>query len=189
MTADPIIRGASRYDRIEGDFYATERELVDALLPHLPELRRRLIDEPACGDGAIARVLEERGYAVRASDLADRGYGEPFIDFLARTEMGGGNAIVTNPPYGDLGPRFVRHAIDLMRPVRGLVAMLLRTNFDCEPGRFDLFAGPPFRARLTCCWRPHWSEERRNAPRWASAWFIWDWRWSGSALSLYAGKP
>jgi hypothetical protein len=46
----------SPYARREGDAYFTELELVLALAMHLPELRQRLVLEPACGDGAIARV-------------------------------------------------------------------------------------------------------------------------------------
>jgi len=32
--------------------------------------------EPACGDGAISRVLEAAGYQVISTDLIDRGYGQ-----------------------------------------------------------------------------------------------------------------
>ena len=55
--------------------------------------------EPACGDGAIARVLERAGHRVIATDLIDRGYGEAGVDFLTTAEPRARH-IVTNPPYG-----------------------------------------------------------------------------------------
>ena len=40
------------------------------------------IYEPCCGQGHISKVLIENGYNVFSSDLVDRGYGTPRIDFL-----------------------------------------------------------------------------------------------------------
>jgi hypothetical protein len=180
--------GGSGYDRRAGDAYYTERALVNAALLHLPDLAGRRILEPASGKGAIVRVLEEHGHQVIASDIARRCYGRPGVDFLKLRSARRARAIFTNPPYKRLAPLFVRHALALMQPVGGLVAMLLRVNWDAEPGRLDLFRGPPFRAKITCCWRPHWTDDRVNDPFWTFAWYVWDWLWSGPSLAIYVGE-
>ena len=51
-------------DRQVDDFYATPRSTVEQLLA--VESFEGTIWEPACGDGAISRVLEERGYNVES---------------------------------------------------------------------------------------------------------------------------
>jgi hypothetical protein len=58
--------------------------------------------EPACGDGAISKVLEAAGYTVISTDLVDRGYGHGGHDFL-KSETPLGRNIITNPPYGTHG--------------------------------------------------------------------------------------
>src|SRR6185369_10862163 len=62
------------------DFFPTPRWATFALMDNEPFDGE--IWDPACGDGAMARVLAERGNAVIATDLYDRGYGEPGHDFL-----------------------------------------------------------------------------------------------------------
>jgi hypothetical protein len=67
------------------------------------------------------------GYQVVSTDIADRGFGNPGVDFLAcRTVPEGCRSIVTNLPYGDSGLHagqsrsptamlnFLRHALMLM---------------------------------------------------------------------------
>jgi hypothetical protein len=58
--------------------------------------------EPACGDGAISKVLETAGYRVVSTDLIDRGYGAGGHNFLKSTKPLAKN-IITNPPYGTHG--------------------------------------------------------------------------------------
>jgi hypothetical protein len=48
------------------------------------------------------------------------------------------NAIITNPPYG-LAQQFCEHALELMRGVSGVLAMLSRIDFDSAKGRANLF--------------------------------------------------
>ena len=53
--------------------------------------------ECACGDGAMSRVLAMNGNRVESSDLYQRGFGEPGVDFFDTTRRAAN--IVTNPPY------------------------------------------------------------------------------------------
>ena len=59
--------------RVPHDFYPTPPEAIRALLS--VETFEGSIWEPACGDGAISKVLLEAGHEVVSTDLIDRGYG------------------------------------------------------------------------------------------------------------------
>jgi hypothetical protein len=105
--------------RQKDDFYPTPREGIEPLLN--VETFDGPIWEPACGDGAISRVLEEYGYEVVSSDLVDRGYGEARTDFLLCFNARAPN-LVTNPPF-KLNYEFMRRAVYL---TTGKVALLMR---------------------------------------------------------------
>jgi hypothetical protein len=94
--------------------------------------------EPACGKGAISRLLEDAGYEVELSDLVDYGtvdrHGElqrveNFLASAARANDPERPDIVTNPPYGTDLNAFVAHALRAHRPRR--MALLLNLNFLC----------------------------------------------------------
>ena len=77
--------GARNYaheEREQHDYYATEPKATRLLLER--ERFSPLVWEPACGEGHMAKVLEEYGYRVYASDLIERGSGD-VLDFLACT--------------------------------------------------------------------------------------------------------
>jgi len=59
--------------RVSHDFYPTPPEAVRALLS--VETFTGSVWEPACGDGAISKVLIEAGFEVVSTDLIDRGFG------------------------------------------------------------------------------------------------------------------
>lgn len=127
-------------DREKDDFYATPPQSTLALLQ--VEKFAGAIWEPACGDGAIARVLQAAGHEVVASDLVDRGYGETRTDFLMEYRARAPN-VITNPPF-KLASQFVRKALQLST---GKVAMLLKVGFLEGVERGDLYDAEPF-ARL-----------------------------------------
>lgn len=84
-------------------------------------------------------------------------------------------SIVTNPPYS-LAEEFVRHALDLTRAAGGMVAMLLRHEFDCAATRRDLFDMRAFAYRMALTRRPRWIAGTTGSPRHNFTWFVWDWR-------------
>jgi hypothetical protein len=94
------IAGNQTGSRHPADFYPTHPDWTRALLAHV-ELTSD-VWEPACGDGAMVRVLEEAGYEVRATDLA---HGHDFLESELRA-----GSIVTNPPYRLLD-EFVRQGL------------------------------------------------------------------------------
>ena len=127
----------SGYTRTDHDFYPTPSWVTAALLKHVT--LRGPVWEPCCGDGAMSTVLDRHGYEVVSTDIADRGFGTPGVDFLAcRAVPEGCRSLVTNPPYGDSGSHavqsrsptamlnFLRHALMLTASVQGQLALLVR---------------------------------------------------------------
>ena len=163
------IVGQSR-GRPKDDFYPTPRSATEALLG--VETFKGTIWEPACGDGAICRVLEERGHDVFGTDLFDRGYGRAGIDFLRDDSIRADN-IVTNPPYVLARP-FVEQAL---RRSDRKVAMLLKLVFLEGERRRRFFEATPLarvwvfskRLQLTRNGRTY-----ENSGMIAFAWFVWE---------------
>jgi hypothetical protein len=127
--------------RAPHDFYPTPPEAVRALLS--VETFDGSIWEPACGNGAISKVLIAAGHDVVSTDLVDYRYGSASVDFLNQRRMRGRH-IVTNPPYGSgLADAFVKHALGLSEQTGGSVAMLLNLASLCHPSRHELWTAHP----------------------------------------------
>jgi hypothetical protein len=181
--------GVSGYARIADDYYPTPPWCTLALLKHFTPHTH--VWEPACGQGHISRVLLETGIVEYSSDLVDRGYGEPEIDFLKTTAPPNPaiRSIITNPPYsGDLPQQFIKHSLTLMGPVKGSVAMLLRNEYDSASGRSDLFLHPAFALKLVLTKRPKWIEGSTGSPRHNYSWFVWDYETVGKPPTMIWGQ-
>lgn len=124
------------------EFYPTPPEATKALLS--VESFDGSIWEPACGDGAISKVLTNTGHEVVSTDLAFRGYGEGGTDFLKSTSPKAKH-IITNPPYGThgLADAFIRKALLHTRKTEGAVAMLLNWRSLCNSVRHHKFIKSP----------------------------------------------
>lgn len=125
--------------RSEFDYYPTPRVAVDLLLS-----RENFVGdiwEPACGDGAISKVLEEYGHEVYSTDLIDRGYGlsgEQY-DFLNYDHRA--TNIITNPPF-NIAQQFV----DLsLKRTTGKVALLVKLQFLEGAKRKKMFESTPLK--------------------------------------------
>ncbi len=161
--------------RGEFDYYPTPPVATEALLS--VEKFHGLIWEPACGDGAICRVLEAHGHKILATDLIDRGYGEGGHDFL--TSPYRATSIITNPPF-KLAEQFVRRALD---HTSDKVAMLCKLQFLEGVKRKEMFETTPlktvyvFSKRLTMTRN---GETMGNAGMICFGWFIWQHGYSGA---------
>ena len=154
----------SEYERQPADDYATPGWVTRALLAAYPF--PRTIWEPAPGRGDMVQTLVAFGHNVIAGDG----------DFL-KSQTTTARAIITNPPY-NLADQFVRHAIELMRPVNGSVAMLLPLAWSTAKSRRDIFADSPiFRQKLELTRRIRWAnlEQKASGPSQNHAWYVWDW--------------
>lgn len=173
----------SEYERKERDLYETPEWVTEALLPHLRPLR--FIWEPACGSGKMARVLE-RVAEVWACDIEPPGGDCIQADFLSdtpRVSVDFVSAIITNPPY-DKATEFIEVALRRVDHLGGLVAMLLRTDFDHAKSRTHLFRdNPAFCKKVVLMRRIVWFVEDdgkpKASPSFNHAWYIWDHRHIG----------
>lgn len=171
----------SGYLRLPGEAYDTPAWVTRCVLPHLPgRLLVTGIWEPAAGKGQMVNALLEAGYPVLGTDI------ETGSDFLQRSglphQVGG---IVTNPPYS-LARQFIDKALGLTRACDGVVAMLLRTDYDHAHTRRDLFAmHKAFAKKVVLTRRIRWIEDSNGSPSFNHAFFIWDWTNEGKPVLAY----
>lgn len=169
----------SDYERAEYDFYATSPKAIDELF--------KVIDKPtevwecACGAGHLSKRMRELGVKVYSSDLIDRGYGTPGIDFLAMGNLVA-PVIITNPPYR-YAKEFVLHALELGAE---MVCMFLKLTFLEGVGRQELFQKYPPRTVAVFTRRIQVAsngdpEMFKKSSAACYAWFIWE--------KGYTGKP
>ena len=163
-------------DREENDFYATDPVAMKLLL-EIENISHN-VWECACGEGHLAKVLVEKGYEVKATDLIDRGYGLGGVDFLKEKETFNGD-IITNPPYR-YAQEFIEHALELV-PIGSKVIMFLKVQFLEEKKRRELYDKyPPKRvwvssSRLQCGKNGVFSGSMV-----AYAWYVWEKGYQGS---------
>lgn len=173
----------SGYARREYDAYYTPewvtRALLDSGYPFCGP-----VWEPACGNGQVAGVIKDR-FPVVATDIQND------LDFM-RCDFAPQRvaSIITNPPYTNSAD-FIRHAIEIMAPVQGQVAMLLRTDYDHAACRATLFRdNPAFACKLVLMKRIVWFVEANGKPKaspsYNHAWYIWDHRHEGPPTIGYA---
>jgi hypothetical protein len=177
----------SQFERTGNDFYATPSWVTEALLRHIRF--RGSIWEPCCGDGAMATVLGRHGYTVVSTDIADRGFGTPGIDFLARrTVPDGCRSLVTNPPYGNSGSHagqsrsptamlnFLHHALMLTASVQGQLALLVRLQWVAGQRAAEVMSAAPFSALIVLMQRIRWFDQGDDTKRAQHhhAWVVFD---------------
>ena len=190
----PPAIGERGYKRVPGDAYFTKPWVTAAGLQKIKP--RGIVWECACGIGNMTRVLEEQGHQVVSTDISRRRYDGLFarMDFLKSSAPPDPRVetIFTNPP-NSLADAFALHAIELMRPVRGMVVMLFDHSYVAAgPTRDILFEPPmPFAGWIVVTKRPKWidepkrmkpGEQKKKGPRRNYAFGVWDWQHRGPAI-------
>lgn len=176
----------SGFERIDQDRYETPDFASAIILPYIAHVRCAW--EPACASGKMVRVLSESGFRwVIETDICHG------VDFLQQESppMVSVRGIVTNPPYQrGIAQRFVEHALELMRPVEGTVAMLLPHGWDMAQERQHLFEPhPAWRRKIAIRKRIRWFEGTTGNPRGFHSWFLWDCRNLGALPTAYWNPP
>lgn len=166
-----LANGGAKEKRRELDFYPTPPEVTLALLDFL-KLPASTVLEPACGDGAMAKVLAAAGHNVIATDLRDTGYGRGGVDYLAAPPAQC-DAIITNPPF-NVSEEFIRKAIT----EAPMVAMVLKSQYWHAKKRVELFEQHPPAWVLPLTWRPDFlfdqrKDGERSAPTMDCIWTVW----------------
>jgi len=168
----------SEYARKADDDYPTPTWVTEAVIPHLKLRKSATILEPAPGAGNMARALRAAGFDVI------RGSG----NFLQRDRAGRDiDAIVTNPPYGNRGGlalKFIERALEETSP-SGVVAMLLKVDFDSGRTRSHVFNHPAWAKKLVLRERIVWFEPAIARPSENHAWYIWRWKHTGPPTIAY----
>ena len=169
--------GASNHtedERETNDYYATDPNALKALLDK--EEFNTYIWENAVGEGHLAKVLEDRGFDVRASDIIDRGYpNTEIIDFL-KYEKANDRDIITNPPY-KYALEFAQKSIEISKPGTK-VAMFLKIQFLEGQKRREFFNKYPparvyvFSQRVKCAKNGDFASTGSSAV--AYTWFVWE---------------
>lgn len=167
-----MIGGRAAGGILSDDFYPSPPEAVEALLS--VEVFNGPVWEPACGDGAISKVLLAHNLDVVSTDLVDRGYGESRVDFLME-HLPRAPSIITNPPF-KLSEQFARKALTLTTEK---VAFLMRLVWLEGQKRRSLFETTPlanvwvFSKRLPRMHRGDYTGQKSTSSI-AFAWFVWD---------------
>jgi hypothetical protein len=166
---DRAMMGPALHEREPDDLYETPTWVTQVLLNWINFQR---VWEPACGRGMIAKELARVGIDVAATDLREYGYGASGIDFLTCTDETSRD-IVTNPPYSK-SDAFVRKALKLTEKHQGVVAMLMRAEWDSALARDEfLMPGSRYMAKIVLTRRVRWFEGSTGQPRHNHAWFVW----------------
>lgn len=173
--ASAIVGAQKNHKRKEADFYPTPPDVTEALMRFLNLPRNSVVWEPACGDGAMSRILERHVSDVVSSDLRDEPdiYGRPAIDFLSWPEEADDafrpDWIITNPPF-NVAEAFIKHALSITPNV----AMLLKSQYWHAARRSKLFEQHPPAWILPLTWRPAFLEaERGRSPLMDVIWCVW----------------
>lgn len=155
------------------DFYETPEIATEELLKR--EKFPGGIWEPACGAGAISKVLSRHGYFVVGSDIRKDNIGGdyPGLDFLEHEFPGqcpSPKSIITNPPFS-LALAFILRS--LREPGVEKIAMFCRIQLLESQERYtELWSKYPasrvyiFSKRVTC--------SSEGVKIMAFAWYIWE---------------
>lgn len=184
MTLESIyLTGSSEKNREIQDFYPTPPYATLKLLEK--EKFFGSIYEPACGDGAISKILKDKypNQKIFSTDLINRGYGEKIdVDFLTYDyKKFKPDNIITNPPY-KLAQEFIEKSLEL---AGYKVAMLLKLNFLEGQKRYELFKSTPLRSVYIFSKRLSFDkgeEKGKGNGLLAYAWYVWEQEYVGSPV-------
>ena len=116
-------------------------------------------------------MFQQHRYDVESTDLIDRGFGRPYVDFLQETAQR--DNIVTNTPYGNLLIKFMYHSQKIARKktcfllkLQALEGLARREFFDIYPPiRIHVFSG-----RVTLMK----NGDDYQGGMMALAWYVWE---------------
>jgi hypothetical protein len=170
---------ASGWERRPNELYETPEWCTEEVIRHLPKGITR-VWECACGGGQMSKVLRRHGFEVTGTDAQN---GEDFLNFLSAEGI---DLIFTNPPYNK-AQEFIEHALKLMQPNKGAVAMLLRIDYDSAKTRAHLFeTHPAWWKKLVFRKRIVWFQGEKS-PSFNHAVYIWNWQHDGSPATIAYG--
>lgn len=156
--------------RKESDFYETPFSITEQLVTNESFDKSAAILEPACGAGAIVKVLQKHGFSVTHFDKE--------TDFLKFAPNEPVKQMVTNPPFS-LAQEFILHA---KRVVSDKFALLLPLSYLHGKSRYDEIysdKGYPLARVFVFTRYPMLGNALREDGKYKTgmmvyAWFVWD---------------
>lgn len=176
--------------RVENDFYATEPATTKLFLDEFIKTETITGDilEPACGQGHISEVLKQYfvDNNIYSSDLVDRGYGIPNIDFLNYDFQRKFNTIITNPPF-KYAKEFIIRGLELSEKY---VVMFAKIQLLEGKDRKKMFEQTPLKYVYVHSSRQNpmrnGKDRDENGKKWSStmafAWYVWDKEYTGEPI-------
>lgn len=164
-----LTAGGKKENRRELDFYPTPPEVTISLMEFLQLPTNSVIWEPAFGNGAMAKILDQ--YVTTGVICTDIIYGDDYLTTQPPLSI---DAIITNPPF-NLSAQFIEKAVH----DAPIVAMLLKSQYWHAKIRTDLFEKYPPTWVLPLNWRPDFLEHKRKvgdkkgSPTMEVAWSVW----------------
>lgn len=175
MKQDPSMLGVSEYERSERDWYPTPEDatrVVFKITGH--QHSDSVVWEPACGDGAMSKVLGERFKTVVNTDIHPLMENAKQADFYTFEPDFKVDWIITNPPYGKEADKFMERILYHVRKRKCSAAILARNELDCASGREKFFGKCSYYAgKRVLLWRPRWVAGSTGSPRHNYAWYYW----------------
>ena len=159
--------------RKKSDFYETPYSITRQFLEVETGISGKIL-EPSCGNGAIVKVLKDKGFDVIGKDLE---FGH---DFLRETERY--DAIITNPPFS-IAYEFIQKCKELSN----YFALLLPLSYLHGKKRFDnIYSDQNFPlsriyvfTRYPMLGEPLRDDGKYNTGMMVYAWFVWDMKTKG----------
>lgn len=154
--------------RKKSDFYETPYSMTSQFIEAENIPKKWKILEPACGDGAIVKVLEKYEYSVIGKSIE---HGNDFLDENQRYD-----AIITNPPFS-LAFEFINKA----KEISNYIAMLLPLSYLHGKQRYDtIYSDTTFPlskvyvfTRYPMLGDPLRSDGKYRTGMMVYAWFVW----------------
>lgn len=158
-----ILGDKSAYGRKERDFYPTPEDVTQALIDYLSIPKNSVIWEPACGNGALSKVLKDNQYQVIETDIIK---GQ---DFLTCDDVKC-DWVITNPPFS-LSEQFIERCASTGKPF----ALLLKSQYWHAKSRLKLFKSVCPSHVLPLTWRPDFLAGTRGkgSPFMDMIWVVW----------------
>lgn len=168
--------------RNERDFYPTPAEVTKVLLDNIDWPKSVIILEPACGDGAMAKVLTSYFDEVKSSDIET---GDDFLTVDLSSRKFKCDGIITNPPFS-LAEAFIIKSLDNC----SYVAMLTKSTFWHAKSRTKIFEKYPPAKILALNWRPQFGGEKhsKSSPTMDFIWTIWEPQDNNNTIFRVVGK-
>ena len=179
MRSDPVMVGASKFEREDFDAYFTIDPMCIEALCTSVRIPPGDILEPAAGRGHLVSELRMRNRSVVARDLVK--HENPLVDDIAAghnildmKSLIGFGALITNLPY-QTQDKLLEHILPIAARDKCMVAILTRAAWPIAQRRSDLVHhNKNFHGIVHLPRRPWWSEVRTSSPRHDFVWCIWD---------------